>query len=135
MTMDRRPRKQTGSITRLQGFLLLAVARKGSLPMSDVVRILEVGPATVSQFVSSLEERGWVERCLDPQDRRRHLVQITDKGQQVAAKFQENRRLQLAGILEHLSAEERTQLVALAQRVAAVVAAKPEILRRTFEDE
>lgn len=135
MTMDRRPRRPEGSMTRLQGFLLLAVADRQSMPMADLAHLLEVGPATVSQFVSALESRGWLERYLDPEDRRRHLVRATPVGKAVAERTLDGRRLRMERILENLSGEERTQLVSIAQHVAEIVASEPELLRRPLDVE
>lgn len=135
MTMDRRPRRPEGSLTRLQGFLLLTVADREHMPMADLTQLLEVGPATASQFVSALEVRGWIERYLDPEDRRRHLVRVTKTGRAVAEETLKGRRLRIERILEHLSGEERTQLVSIAQRVADIVTSEPELLRRPLDVE
>ncbi len=130
MTMERRPRKPEGSTTRIQRFLLHVMESGESIPIADLAQLLEVGPATVSQFISALESRGWIERYLDPGDRRRHLVRITQAGKEIAERSREERRLRMQRVLERLSGEERTELVSIAQRVAAIIASEPELLRR-----
>lgn len=135
MTMERRPRRPEGGITRLQAYLLHLVADRETIPMADLVQLLEVGRPTVSQFVSSLEFRGWMQRDLDPEDRRRHLVHITEMGRAVAEKSRRGRRLRMERVLERLTAEERGQLVFLAGRIAEIVASDPELLRRPLDVE
>ena len=122
-------------MTRLQGFLLHTVADHDSIPMADLVQLLEVGRATVSQFVSALESRGWIERGLDPDDRRRHLVRITALGKTVAEESRRGRRLRMERVLERLTDEERAQLVAIAERIADIVSSDPELLRRPLDVE
>jgi DNA-binding MarR family transcriptional regulator len=89
--------------------------------MSELVGLLDVGAATGSQFVRTLEMRGWVSRSLDAGDRRRHMVQITPKGQTVVNAAQVAQRQRLEQLLAHLSPPERSQLVTLTRKLANVV--------------
>ncbi len=135
MTMERRPRRPEGGMTRLQAFLLHIVADHESIAMADLAQLLEVGRPTVSQFVSSLESRGWMERGLDPEDRRRHLVYITTLGKTVAEKSRRERQLRMERVLARLTDEERAQLVSIAEHIAEIVSSDPELLRRPFDVE
>lgn len=129
LTMERRPRRSEGGMTRLQRFLLSTIARQGPLTMSDLTRILEVGPTTASQFISHLESRGLVLRSFDPDDRRRHLVSITDAGQAVADQTRQSRHQRLERMLDRLTDVERIQLVHLAERLTDILAHEPELLK------
>src|ERR1700761_8015816 len=60
---------------------LLAFSRRGSLPMGKMGERLMVHPASVTNAISRLEQRGLVERRLSPDDRRVVLATITDAGQ------------------------------------------------------
>lgn len=67
---------------------------------SVVVKLLEIGPtsqnylgrlvsfdqATIKGIVDRLSDRGLVEVCPDPSDKRRRAVVLTDKGQKLAEK-------------------------------------------------
>ena len=60
---------------------LLAFSRRGSLPMGKMGERLMVHPASVTNAITRLEQRGLVERRLSPADRRVVLATITTAGQ------------------------------------------------------
>ena len=60
---------------------LLAFSRRGSLPMGKMGERLMVHPASVTNAITRLEQRGLVERRLSPDDRRVVLATITPAGQ------------------------------------------------------
>ncbi|MHB1611432.1 MAG: MarR family winged helix-turn-helix transcriptional regulator [Sulfobacillus sp.] len=127
--MERRPRGTERRLTRLQRFLLVAIARQGPLTMSELARLLDVGQTTISQFVGTLESQGWITRAFDPLDRRRHLVAITETGQELVHSIQSSQHRYVERILEQLSAQERAQLVAIAEHVATILADAPDLLK------
>jgi DNA-binding MarR family transcriptional regulator len=63
---------------------LLAFSRRGSLPMGKMGVRLMVHPASVTNAIRRLEERGLVQRHLSPDDRRVVLASITENGRAVA---------------------------------------------------
>ncbi|MDA8200968.1 MAG: MarR family transcriptional regulator [Thermaerobacter sp.] len=119
MTMDRRRARPAGEPTRLQSFLLMAIARHGTMTVSELVPLLDVSPATTSQMVGTLETRGWVSRAFDPEDHRRHVLELTVEGQAMMERSRMRRRERLREILSRLSGTDRAELVRLAERVAA----------------
>src|SRR5450755_3180270 len=60
---------------------LLAFSRRGSLPMGKMGARLMVHPASVTNAITRLEQRGLVKRRLSPDDRRVVLATITPDGQ------------------------------------------------------
>ena len=58
---------------------LLAFSRRGSLPMGKMGVRLMVHPASVTNAIRRLEERGLVQRHLSPDDRRVVLAAITER--------------------------------------------------------
>lgn len=121
MTMDRRHARPPGEPTRLQHFLLAAILRREGMALSDLAPLLDVSPATASQMVGTMEARGWVARGFDPKDHRRHVVHVTEAGAAVVQRSRQRQRARLVAVLEQLTAEERAELVRLAERVASVV--------------
>jgi DNA-binding MarR family transcriptional regulator len=63
---------------------LLAFTRSGSLPMGKMGERLMVHPASVTNAISKLEQRGLVQRHLSPEDRRVVLATITKDGRALA---------------------------------------------------
>ena len=59
------------------------IARTGQ-PMSDVVRTLGVSKQSAGQLIDSLVLRGYGERLPDPDDRRRVIVGLTERGRSAA---------------------------------------------------
>ncbi|AEB11786.1 MarR family winged helix-turn-helix transcriptional regulator [Marinithermus hydrothermalis] len=66
-------------LSRLQAEVLKLVAEGINLP-SRLAEHLEVQPSQISHLLASLEEAGLIERRLDPQDRRRVLLTLTENG-------------------------------------------------------
>ena len=64
---------------------LLAFTRRGSLPMGKMGERLMVHPASVTNAIRRLEDRGLVQRHLSPDDRRVVLATITEEGRAVAS--------------------------------------------------
>lgn len=75
--------------------------------------------ATSGSVLGRLEAKGWVRREADPLDKRRKLLWITPKGEQVALKMKRAVSRAQQRIVSPLNARERDQLAALLAKLVA----------------
>lgn len=83
----------------------------GYLTIGDLCKKMALAYSTVTDLVDRMEKGGLVERERDLQDRRVVRVKMKERGQEVINQVIESRRRFLAGILEHVTDEEKEALV------------------------
>jgi DNA-binding MarR family transcriptional regulator len=93
--------------------LLAEEARETQATIADA---LALDPSRLVSLLDGLEERGLVVRQRDPQDRRRHAVVLTEKGERAAHHFDILRTRAEARALGALEPDERQQLADLLNR-------------------
>jgi DNA-binding MarR family transcriptional regulator len=99
---------------------LLAFTRSGSMPMGRMGERLMVHPASVTNAIRRLEQRGLVERHTSAQDRRVVLATITEGGSAVARDA--TAALNQAGFgIAALSAGETAELTSVLRHVRVAV--------------
>lgn len=69
-------------------FVLGGMANHGAVA-SDLVRQLGVSRQAASQLIDTLVLRGYLERRVNPDDRRRMTIELTDRGRSAAAAVRE----------------------------------------------
>jgi DNA-binding MarR family transcriptional regulator len=91
-----------------EALMLLSFSRRGALPLGKMSERLMVHPASITNTVDRLEERGLVERRRDTADGRRVLAAITDAGRAIAAEATEPlNKVQFGlGMLDEMAAAE-----------------------------
>ncbi len=116
----RRLRRDTGDrlapfdLTPSQHRLLRAVARAGAPQRQSVLAdALGVVPRSITSVVDDVEAAGLVERAADPTDRRATLVGLTDRGTEVLASADRERRRRADDMLGRLAPTERDELLRL----------------------
>lgn len=91
-------------------FRVLAMLHVAPCSLSALAADHEVAPPTMSRLVTTLVERGWVTREINPQDRREVIIRPTAEG---SAVWHEMRALGLSHLsaqLDRLTDEERAAL-------------------------
>ena len=68
---------------------LIELRDSGELTQQTLCGHLHLDPTNLVAILNDLEERGYAKRRRDPDDRRRHLVEVTDKGVAVIEKVSE----------------------------------------------
>lgn len=58
------------------------ISKSGDVKVSDIARYLELSAPAVSRTMKSLEEKEYIERHTDKQDRRNTFVMLTTKGEE-----------------------------------------------------
>jgi len=71
-------------LPRNGAFVLGGMANHAASP-GDLIRELRVSKQAASQLIDSLVLRGFLERHIDPDDRRRLTIELTPRGQAAAA--------------------------------------------------
>ncbi len=66
-------------ITLRQVQVLASLALHGNLSQTDLANILRIEPSTLVRILDRMERDEWIERCNDPDDRRKKLVRPTNK--------------------------------------------------------
>src|SRR3954451_4871781 len=92
---------------------LIELRDKGQLTQQTLCGQLHLDPTNVVAILNELEERGYATRRRDPEDRRRHLVEVSRKGIAVIDKVSEVMDGVEADLLEGLEPAERVQLEGL----------------------
>src|SRR5262249_30251950 len=97
-------------------FVLGSLSRTGA-PLAEVIRWLGVSKQAAGQLVDTLVLRGYLERSVDEEDRRRLRVNLKERGRAVAALARQavehiDERLRTSVAAEHI-AHTRTTLLSL----------------------
>lgn len=80
--VDARLRKQLSAtgLTPRHGFALSHLCENGPTSQQSLLDVLEVDPSVLVAILNDLEKAGLAERKRDPEDRRRHIVVMSEKG-------------------------------------------------------
>jgi len=102
--------------------VLMAIARAGTLRLSELAREEGLNPTMVSRIVGKLEAAGMVTRTPDPDDARVIHLAATPEGTALRETIRNERTDALLYALRNLSKEEKQSLNAAAPALEAIVA-------------
>ncbi|MGZ4723546.1 MAG: MarR family winged helix-turn-helix transcriptional regulator [Ilumatobacteraceae bacterium] len=106
------------SQTAAQALAVLDGAGEPLTPSQIGERLL-VSSATMTSLLDTLEQRGWVLRTPNPDDRRSLLIEITEAGRATADVFLPGLHKLERSVMSELDDDERAQLLGLLERVLA----------------
>jgi DNA-binding MarR family transcriptional regulator len=122
LRLARRLRRERGpaGLTGAKLSVLAALHRGGELTARQIADLERLQPQSLTRTLQALERGGLVHRRVDPDDRRRARLAITDKGIDALALDMAVRDAWLAGALEQLTAAERGVLALAAELMERV---------------
>lgn len=95
--------------------LLLHLHRDGPASAVALARAEGLQPQSLSRVLARMTQDGLIVRAIDTEDRRRHVIAITDRGRGALSwAMAERKRWMAAAMRERLSADERETLIAAA---------------------
>ena len=97
----------------------------GKITISELAKKTRVLPSAISRTLNRLEEKGYVERTVNKNDRRNTYVEITDRGREVAQEVREIMRDYGEAVLSKFDEEELSMLISYLNNIYDI--AKKEI--------
>ncbi|MEV3860789.1 MarR family transcriptional regulator [Streptomyces sp. NPDC050095] len=104
-------------LTPAQASVLARLDKMGSATASDLAAVETVRPQSMAKIVIALEEGGLVARTQDPDDGRRQLVSLTERGRERGRGVRRERQLWLARALQERGTDEQLQAVVTAMKL------------------
>ena len=90
---------------------------RGALNPSEISARQGTSRNTISSLIRDLEDEGLIERRLDPDDRRKFNIQLTDAGREKVRQHANNHFQEIAACFDVLSNDEKEILGALMDRL------------------
>jgi DNA-binding MarR family transcriptional regulator len=133
MALGRRMRqRQPGDEIDYSAFpLLKLLSHQGPMRLSALAAVLGLDASTVSRHARQLEDRGLLERTLDPDDRRASRVAVSEQGNACLAKGFETRKQLMTHALDGWTDEERDTLRELLHRLVQTLLTQNEAQEST----
>jgi DNA-binding MarR family transcriptional regulator len=109
----------TLGLTRSQLRVVLHLMRSDGISQVNLADDLQLGKVTVGGLLDRLQEKGLIERCPHPSDRRSNLVYLTLADQNIYKSIVKAGRVVLDQVLAGINKAEQKQLIDLLLRVKA----------------
>ncbi|MEV5148099.1 MarR family transcriptional regulator [Streptomyces sp. NPDC052727] len=106
-------------LTKPQYAVLYAVREWPGIEQSAVAGAAGIDKATLAAVLLRLEQRGLITRTVDPADRRRRLIELTDAGLEEVRRTAPVADRISRQLLDRLTPDEREQLQALLAKLSA----------------
>lgn len=88
--------------------------------IAEVQKQLHITKSAISQMMTSLEKKGYIERMIDPEDRRKRIATLTDAGKDVLNKTKDTTNHNLNEIFSSLGEENIKQFIDLLNQVSDI---------------
>jgi DNA-binding MarR family transcriptional regulator len=100
--------------------LMTVLAKRPGIAQQELAALARVDPSSMVALLDDLEARGLAERRVDPEDRRRRAVHLTEEGQRAMRVLEREARKVAKEFLAPLSDSEREALNALLRKLAGL---------------
>jgi DNA-binding MarR family transcriptional regulator len=100
--------------------LMTVIASRPGLTQHELATTARVDPSSMVALLDALEEKGLAERRVDPDDRRRRAVHLTDKGREQMRVLQREARKAAETFMAPLDDDERATLNRLLRKLAGL---------------
>ena len=94
-----------------------AAKNNGDVYVSALIQALEVSPQAVSKLLRSLEEKEYIVRAINCNDRRNISVKITEKGAEALHYAQESLRVFAEKIIDRMGEDNMEELLLLVNKL------------------
>ncbi|WP_051571505.1 bifunctional helix-turn-helix transcriptional regulator/GNAT family N-acetyltransferase [Cryptosporangium arvum] len=112
-------------LTLPEARLVYELTQRSPQPVVELRGRLQLDPGYTTRLLDRLAERGLLTRTVDPDDRRRQLVAVTDAGLAVAAQLASRADARVAELLGPLRPDDRGALVTALDTVAGLLFPEP----------
>jgi DNA-binding MarR family transcriptional regulator len=72
--------------------------------------------STVSQTLNSMEEKGWIRRGIDPDNRRQTTIDLTEAGRRKMEEIFQESKLRIAKVLETMGREDSERFIEMVEK-------------------
>lgn len=103
--------RRTGQTLSPSHFRVLANLYLERMSLGDLAHRICVSPPTISRSITTLQDRGWVQRVPSKQDGRVVFAELTPQGREVLQDMERQSRQWISHHLESLSEQERQVLL------------------------
>ena len=94
--------QEVGKITLDQGLALILLNRYPDLPQNEIAELIFKDNASLTRMIELMSKKSLLKRTINPADRRRFKLKVTDDGMEVLEKLSgviaNNRKVALKGI-------------------------------------
>ena len=97
--------------------LFLISSFEGGVHQKELIERMHVNPSSMSEFISKLEEDGYLKREVDPEDKRATLLSLSELGQARISEMQDARNERMEKLFGNLTAEEKEELSSLLAKI------------------
>lgn len=118
MRLIRRYPGRSGHHSHSDNKLMRLLARHGGLSSRKIAEMLDIRPASLSERLNRLEERGEIEKVKDENDSRVFKIYLTEEGLDVARRNEEAVRRTNEELSASLSDEERAMFCRLCNKLS-----------------
>lgn len=106
--------------------VLHCIAEEGArIRPSDISQRMGISTARIAATLNALEAKGWVTRQIDPADRRRILVALTQAGRDQAEETNQAVRREVCRMLKALGDQDASDYVRILGRLVDQMAEQP----------
>lgn len=105
-------------LTRERLLVILSKNPEG-IRQKNIAEKVGINQSSTSELINKLESDGYIQRTVDPQDKRATLLFLTEKGQARAAEVEDEREALFEGTFSVLTEEEKQTLSDLLDKLLA----------------
>ncbi len=120
MERQKARKKVTDSMHGEQFILFFLSAHKDSAIPSEIGREMGISSARIAAALNSLEEKGFITRRIDTDDRRKILVDLTESGRAEVEKQKREVKTAAANTLRYLGEHDARELIRIMKRLSEV---------------
>lgn len=91
-----------------------------NIGISEVQEVLHITKSAISQMMNSLEKKGFIQRKIDKEDRRKIIVTLTQAGKNILKETKESANENLGKIISNLGEENTKQFIELLNQVSDI---------------
>jgi DNA-binding MarR family transcriptional regulator len=100
-----------------QAHVLSIIKEKNSIAQHDLMEMLNVRSASLSEILGKLERNGFINRRREEHDKRSVVVTVTEQGDAVMSEYQQRRSKSADALFASLTADERRQLADILNKI------------------